>query len=278
MTSSGAEAGSPPSLPAAIASLAADLPATYRAAWIRVLQTITTPDDLTASRLIAAHPGAGLGPRATLLLAAWMATDPMPAGRAVALALDSAGTRYEHDIAMGRVDVAVSGPVTDAVPVRLTASVAVDVIRAAKRTLLIVSYAAFGVHEIEREITAAANRGVRVDLVIETVVASGGLLHGSADGRATFRDLRFRPDVHLWQWAPERRVGPGGRRGAMHAKVIAADRTAAMLGSANLTDSAHSDNLEIGVVIHDPAAVGRIVDHFAALMREDANVLALLPW
>ncbi|MYY08250.1 hypothetical protein GT204_04845 [Streptomyces sp. SID4919] len=167
---------------------------------------------------------------------------------------------------------------SNAVSVRLTASVAIQVIRAADTTLLVTSHAAFGVQEIVEEIRAAADRGVSVDLVLETTRASGGRLHGDIDGRAAFHELRFHPDVHLRQWAGNERRGSGGRRGSMHAKVIAADRKTALLGSANLTNNAYSDNLEIGAVIRDPGAVAGLVGHFISLMHSVDGPLVRLPW
>ncbi|WP_405858793.1 DISARM system phospholipase D-like protein DrmC [Streptomyces sp. NBC_00090] len=267
-----------PSLPEVLSGLVATLPATHLAAWISVLRTVPAPDRRTESLLIAAHPGVGLGPRAGLLLSAWRSTDPQPPGSALALALEAAGNRYEQDLATHHVEIAVSGPVSDAVSVRLTSSVAIQVIRAASTTLLVTSYAAFGIQEIVSEIRAAADRGVSVDLVLETARASGGRLHGDGDGRTAFHELRFHPDVHLWQWANDERHGPGGRRGSMHAKVIAADRNTALLGSANLTDNAYSDNLEIGAVICDPSAVASLVDHFINLMHSADGPLVRLPW
>lgn len=265
------------SLPKVLSELVASLPATHLAAWIKVLRTVGHPDASTASRLVAAHPGAGLAPRAAQLLTSWRATDPQPPGQALALALETAGTRYEADLALHHVEIAVSGPVSDAVPIRLTASVAIQVIREATSRLLITSYAAFGIQEIVSEIRAAADRGVSVDLVLETARSSGGRLHGD-DGRAAFHELRFHPDVRLWQWANDERQGPGGRRGSMHAKVIAADRGTVLIGSANLTDNAYSDNLEIGAVIRDPTAVAGLVDHFMALMHSATGPLTRLPW
>jgi phosphatidylserine/phosphatidylglycerophosphate/cardiolipin synthase-like enzyme len=267
-----------PSLPEVLSGLVATLPETHLAAWINVLRTVPAPDRRTESRLIAAHPGVGLGPRAGLLVSAWRSADPQPPGSALALALEAAGNRYEQDLATHHVEIAVSGPVSDAVSVRLTASVAIQVIRAADTTLLVTSYAAFGIQEIVSEIRAAADRGVSVDLVLETARASGGRLHGESDGRTAFHELRFHPDVHLWQWANDERHGPGGRRGSMHAKVIAADRHTALLGSANLTDNAYSDNLEISAVIRDPSAVTSLVDHFVNLMHSADGPLVQLPW
>ncbi|MBF8187832.1 hypothetical protein ITP53_19250 [Nonomuraea sp. K274] len=267
-----------PPLSHVLSGLVASLPGTHLAAWIRVLRTVATPDERTESFLASAHPGAGIGPRASLLVTSWIATNTQLTGPAVALALEAASHRYEQDLASHHVEIAVSGPVSDAVPIRLTASVAVDVIRAATSGLLVTSYAAFGVQEIVSEIWAAADRGVSVDLILETARSAGGRLGGDSDGRTAFHDLRFHPDVHLWQWANDQRHGSGGRRGSMHAKVIAADRVIAFLGSANLTDNAYTDNLEIGAVIHDPTSVANLVDHFTTLMRSEQGPLIRLLW
>ncbi|WP_347404745.1 phospholipase D-like domain-containing protein [Micromonospora sp. WMMD1102] len=59
----------------------------------------------------------------------------------------------------------------------------------------------------------------------------------------------------------------------MHAKIIAADRRAALITSANLTDRALSSNLEVGVVLRDPEPVRRLVAHFTALMDAQSGPL-----
>lgn len=262
----------------AISNVVGSLPDPYIAAWIRALNTVDAPDDHTAALLITAHPGAVLGPRAATLVDAWREAEPVPSGMAVALALKAAAARHRSDLFERHIEIAVSGPVSNAVPTRLTSSVAIDVIRAATTTPLVTSYAAFGVAEVAVEIRAAADRGVSVDLLLETARRSGGMLAGSGDGREALRVLRFHPDIHLWEWATDERRGPGGRRGSMHAKVIAADRTTALLGSANLTDNAYVDNLEIGAVIRDRAAVGKLVDHFATLRSDTTGPLVRLHW
>lgn len=262
----------------AVSGIAGILPDTHIRSWIKLLRAIEVPDDRTAALLTAAHPGAGHGARAALLVDAWRAAEPTPPGPAIALALSAACERHRQDLADRRIEIAVSGPLSDAVPTRLTRSVAIDVIRTAAHSLLITSYVVVGVAEISREIESAADRGVCVDVILETNQHGGGMLHGQGDGREALRSLRFHPDVHLWEWAPAQRRGPGGRRGSMHAKVIAADRRVAYLGSANLTDSAYGENLEVGAVIHDQAAVGRLVDHFGRLRTEEHGPLVRLRW
>lgn len=262
----------------AISRIAGSLPESHIQAWIIALRGVEVPDDRTTALLITAHPGAGLGARAAMLVDAWRAVAPIPSGTAVALALSAASIRHRQDQADRHVEIAVSGPVSDSVPTRLTHSVVVDVIRAATRTLLVTSYAVFGVAEISSEIQAVADRGVSVDLLLETNRRGGGMLSGQGDGRDALRPLRFHPDVHLWEWATAERLGPGGRRGSMHAKVIVADRCVAYLGSANLTDSAYQDNLEVGAVIHDRVAVARLVDHFERLRADAHGPLIRLRW
>jgi phosphatidylserine/phosphatidylglycerophosphate/cardiolipin synthase-like enzyme len=165
---------------------------------------------------------------------------------------------------------------TDSVPVRLTSQVALQVIREAAHSLLIVSFAAHGVTEVVRALAAAADRGVRVDLVLESSVDDGGTLTGRG-GADAFSDLRARPGVRFWEWPEARRGTAGGSRPALHAKLIAADETVVLLGSANLTDRALEHNLEVGVVLREPPIVRAIVRHFHALMRPSTGALKPLP-
>ena len=59
----------------------------------------------------------------------------------------------------------------------------------------------------------------------------------------------------------------------LHAKLSAADRHTALLGSANLTDRALSDNIELGVVLRDPRLVGPLIEHFHWLLTPENNVM-----
>ncbi|MFY1668621.1 DISARM system phospholipase D-like protein DrmC [Plantactinospora sp. WMMB334] len=157
---------------------------------------------------------------------------------------------------------------------RLTSSVVVELIRAARTSLLVVSFAAYGVPEVVAELLAAADRGVRVDLVLESSSVDGGTLRGSAGASAAFTRLRDR--AVFWHWPASRRSAAGGSTAAMHAKIIAADRRAALITSANLTDRALSSNLEVGVVLRDPEPVHRLVAHFSALMDTRSGPLERL--
>lgn len=73
------------------------------------------------------------------------------------------------------------------------------------------------------------------------------------------------------------RPAVGWSRAALHAKLFAEDDRIVLLGSANLTDKALAVNLELGVILHDPDIVGRIVRHFRVLMRPGSGILEPLP-
>ena len=114
-----------------------------------------------------------------------------------------------------------------------------------------VSYAAHASADLAGQLRTAADRGVRVDLVLEDATGAAASL-AELTGHATF-----------WSW-PRQNRGTGSV--SLHAKVVAADTSTALVGSANLTGSALQRNIEVGVLLRDPSAVRKVVHHFRALM------------
>ena len=257
-------------LPDVIAELARVLPAAHVTAWAHVLRGCAGPGPQTQARLLEARPGYVLGGATARLVDAWAASDPELPGEAVALALESASA-LNAVYAEWRTDVVVSGPVTDSARVRLTSSVIGEVIHRSRESLLVVSFAAFGVAEVVRELETAARRGVQVDLIMEATAADGGTLHGPLGASAAFTALR--PYATFWTWPASKRPVVGTTRAALHAKLVAADEKVAVVGSANLTDRALADNIELGVIIRDPHVVERMVRHFRALMKPGSGPL-----
>lgn len=255
-----------------IAKLAAQLPAAHLAAWLRVLRDALTPDPGLQARLIEAQPGYAISAKAALLADAWCAADPPVPGSAIALALETAARMNARYVAR-RTEVVISGPVTDSVPLRLTSSVITELIRDCQESLLIVSFAAFGVAEVVTELERAVRRGVHIDLVLESTTAHGGTLHGTVEASAAFQAIR--EHATFWVWPADRRPVVGTSRAALHAKLLAADERIALIGSANLTDKALAHNLELGVIIRDPSVVRHIVQHFRALMTPGTGPLEL---
>jgi cardiolipin synthase C len=256
-----------------IAEVARTLSADHVEAWARVLRRepfAAGPAPDTEAQLIGAKPGFALAGAAGRLTEAWRVCDPPPPGEAVALALDAAAA-VNAQYAAWRSDVVVSGPVSEALPVRLTSSVISEVIHDSRESLLIVSFAAFGVADVVAELVVAGGRGVQIDLVMEETEAQGGTLRGTVGAAAAFSSLR--PYATLWKWPSARRPTFGTARAALHAKLLAADNKIAVVGSANLTDRALAQNIELGIIIRDPQVVQRMVGHFRSLMRPEHGPL-----
>jgi putative cardiolipin synthase len=147
------------------------------------------------------------------------------------------------------------GTLGASVTARLTSGVAVEVIRSADTSLLIASFAAHGARDVVTEVARAIDRGVRVDLLLEE----------STQASAAFAALPR--EVRVWH-----RVETSG---VLHAKLIAADRHTAFLGSANITDRALTDNIELGLVLRDPLIVEPLIDHFHWLLAPENKVMRI---
>jgi phosphatidylserine/phosphatidylglycerophosphate/cardiolipin synthase-like enzyme len=236
-------------LPALLAALCERLPEDRCVALERVLQAATGPDDARISRFVAGETAAGLARQLTDIVHAWRAEAPGLTGAGLALALATARSLPRPK----PPQVVVSGPLGASVPARLTSGVAMEVIRSATTSLLIASFAAHGARNVVREIGRAVDRGVLVDLLLEESTQAADAFAALPDG------------VRIWH-----RVGASG---VLHAKLIAADRHTALLGSANLTDRALSDNIELGVLLRDPQIVGPLIDHFHWLLTPDNRVM-----
>lgn len=229
-------------LPGLLAELGKRLPLGRLMEWEGLLRSASGPADPRLHAWATEHPAAGLARHVSAIQRAWQEEEPSLSGAALALAQATATA----SVNTGELapQLVVSGPVSPTVPIRLTSGIVVDVIRSARESLVIVSFAAYDVPEVVAELRAAVHRGTRVDLVLEE----------STSAAKAFAQLN--KSVRVWHRAD----GPGS--GAVHAKLIAADRHTALLGSANLTHRALHQNIEVGVVLHDPQTVGRLVDHF----------------
>ncbi|MFI0485774.1 DISARM system phospholipase D-like protein DrmC [Actinomadura sp. 9N215] len=262
-----------PELARVIARLAAELPPGHIEAWAHVLHGRRAPGADLEARLIEAGPGFAAGVAAARLTKAWREAVPRPSGEAVALALETGAVLHARH-AGHQTDVVVSGPLGDRPAVRLTAAVVTGIVRDSRSALLVVSFAAFGVSEVVRELKDAATRGVRIDLVLESPRREGGALRGTGAATA-FTALR--DSATFWTWPARHRPAADGSAAALHAKLVAADDRVAFLGSANLTDRALGDNIELGVIVRDPAAVRRMAGHFRGLMRPGQGPLEPVP-
>lgn len=176
----------------------------------------------------------------------------------VAAYLRGVADGYEHRLAQVRVETVWSGPRTDAVPVRASAQVLSDLVAQARTELLLMTYSARPRPSLTAGLQAAVERGVRIDVVVETLAGAGGAIAGSEPAVA-FAGVR---GLRLWHWPAGSRKEPGAK---MHAKVAVADRSALLVTSANLTQSGADKNLEAGLLVRGGHAAARVVEHVTQL-------------
>jgi phosphatidylserine/phosphatidylglycerophosphate/cardiolipin synthase-like enzyme len=172
------------------------------------------------------------------------------------LALLTAVEVANRERARQSVEIVWTGPETRQVPVRQTRAALIEVIRAARERLVLVSFAAYQVSDVCAEVEASAGRDVDVRLVLEDESMDGAAAFSSLRGRATF-----------WVWPAERRPALPSGRASLHAKAAIADGRVALVTSANLTGHGIGANMELGLLVRGGPVPARLAAHLAELME-----------
>ena len=191
--------------------------------------------------------------------------------QAIAFALRSAAEAVSAVEVDHRAEIAWTGPATEAVPLRRVDQVIYDMVGNAKEEVLLVTYAAYKAERALKALRDATDRGVHVRLVIELAQESGGKI--TFDGLQAFRTAV--PSAQVFYWPMDRRKrSASGAYGAMHAKCLVADRSRAIVSSANLTDYALEANMELGLLV-ERAIAGRLAEHFDQLIVRGELISAI---
>jgi phosphatidylserine/phosphatidylglycerophosphate/cardiolipin synthase-like enzyme len=126
------------------------------------------------------------------------------------------------------------------------------------------SFASYGVDDLAKALSKAVDRGVKVSLILETHDDSGGNL--TFDAAKAFSLLIGRANFYRWPVEAREAFFAGSAR--LHAKCILADRSIALITSANLTGAGINDNIELGVLIEAGPLPAKLHDHFDLLIEE----------
>ncbi len=247
----------------AVRRAATELPAGQLHKLADVIAKHSEPTALARHGIVNAVPTAVFRHHAAAICEAWTGTgDPAIGGTGIALSVRTAAEAVQDVRGEQHVSVVWTGPASYEVPVRATSAVLGEVIEEARKNLIVVSFAAYKVVAVVDALRAAAERGVEVRLVLESVAESKGKL--SHDAKAAFDALGA--TVSFYAWPAELRVSQGGGHAAMHAKCAVADRRTAFVTSANLTGAAMTDNMELGLVVRGGDVPKRISNHFDTLI------------
>src|SRR5262249_13158399 len=145
-----------------------------------------------------------------------------------------------------------SGPANGRFPVRRIDQVLYDLIAAAQRRILLVTFAAHGIAHLCGHLGAAVRRGANLTHIVGRGDDSQGQL--SIGALRAFRELPLEK-TKIFNWPVERRErNYAGRPGKLHAKCALIDDIA-IVGSANFTDDAFNRNMELALTVREPALV-----------------------
>ncbi len=164
-----------------------------------------------------------------------------------------------------------TGVEAESLPLRRTEQVLLELVQAARDRVLIVSYAVYRARTVGEMLLDAIGRGVRVTLVLEP---EDPLHEPSIDKRLAglHPDLRRRAEVLIWP-AEHRKKDEAGNTGILHAKCAVADGRALFISSANLTETAMTCNMELGVLVRGGPLPAQAERHFVRLRETGVLVL-----
>ena len=223
---------------------------TALAAKVRGLQVVKA-GDLRAGALSAKADNA-----LKRLVGAWKASTI--SGEALAAMLLAAAHAFRHAESRQRVELVWTGPTTELVPARRTEQALIQVIDAAQQRLFITSYVAYDIESIAKALKSAAERGVKIEFLMELSSAQGGKV--SID---PIRNLKkIVPDALFYVWKDKDAPFVNG---SVHAKVAVADGAYCFITSANLTGYAMEQNMEAGVLISGDPLPEQLHRHLEAL-------------
>ena len=166
-----------------------------------------------------------------------------------------------------QTELVLTGPTAPNVATRRTEQVFLDVITSAQSEVFIVSFVAHERPSILTALKKAADKGVRVNVVLESSVDSGGTLESDQ-----FLGLKAAlPDATFYQWTKREGKFAGGK---VHAKIVVSDQKSAFLTSANLTGHAMERNIEAGALFRGGDTPRDIARYLLGLI--DLKILTML--
>lgn len=156
-----------------------------------------------------------------------------------------------------RIDLVWTGPDVPGSVSRLTSSVVANLVDQATFEIYLVSYAMHSGPTLKAALARAIQRGVVVHLLYERVEDN--------------------PNFKTWTTVPfsglnvRRLCWPTGNRppgASLHAKALVIDRRTVLIGSANITDMAMLNNIEIGLVVRSRTIASEIVESIESLTAQ----------
>ncbi len=250
----------------ALAAFASDVPHDVLERACAALERLEA--DATKPRWLAAMselPQPELRARAAALVDAFVDGGHRGTPGALAWALRSAEAASRAERARQVLELVWTGPAPAGSTLRRTDQALLEVISRARKSLLVVTFAAYDIPAVREALLAAEARGVRLSFILESKEESGGKV--TFDASAALGPLAERSAVYVWP-IEQRARDTQGRYGSLHVKCALADASLLFISSANLTGFAMMLNMELGLLVDGGELPARIGQHFDSLIAD----------
>jgi len=184
---------------------------------------------------------------------------------AVVLALLTAAKASNGGASQAAVELVWTGPDVEVIPIRHTEQALLQLLDAAERRIVLMSYAVYRIPRVREALLRAADRGCSIDVLLETP--------DHQEGEKAYDTLiaigpavASRARILIWP-AEARPTDAKGRPGLMHVKAAVADSHRLLLTSANLTEYAFTMNMELGMMVTGGGLPGQIERHFDRMVE-----------
>jgi phosphatidylserine/phosphatidylglycerophosphate/cardiolipin synthase-like enzyme len=195
----------------------------------------------------------------------WRSQATIASPEAVASAILTAAHSEQVHRDQQSLELVWTGPDVGVVPLRRTEQALLQLIDSASRRITVVSYAVFNIPRIGEALVRAADRGVTINVVIETP--------DRLEGQNTYNTLKAlgtsvagRCSVYLWP-LDKREKDTNGKPGILHVKSAVADGCWLFLSSANLTEYAFTLNMELGLLISGGSLPVQVESQFDRMIQ-----------
>ena len=216
-------------------------------------------------QILSVTPQPRFGAHIDGLLTVWREDAPAISPQAVAAALHAATSTAVHYREAQSVELVWTGPEVMEMPLRRTDQALLEVIGAAQKSLLVVSFAVYKIPEIIHALIGVFDRGVDLRICVEAPEPKGQRMAYDTI-KALGRDVQQRAEIYIWP-RDQRPTDPTGKVGSLHAKCAVADEQVLFISSANLTEYAMALNLELGTLIRGGPLPGMVSRYFVRLIE-----------
>jgi phosphatidylserine/phosphatidylglycerophosphate/cardiolipin synthase-like enzyme len=179
--------------------------------------------------------------------------------------------RGSRPVADDLVDLVWTGPEAPGIVNRDTSVVVRELFRNANESVLVAGYAVYQGHVVFKELAERMEQrpGLQVQMFLDIqrphqCASSPSELVRLFAERFTRQEWpgRLLPSLY---YDPRSLESDHARRGSLHAKCVVVDRERAFVSSANFTEAAQTKNIEVGLLIRNPATARQLADQFEGL-------------